>query len=373
MWRDHIEFFVAYTTALAKKDKAGQTRRSRPEGYIGPRRLPRRRDGTPAGRAPDAITEHVRQLKGQIDAYAAGDYEQAYMLPREATAHMWMTGHARRGDRGAGSGLVLPLPEVGGPGAPGPPTFRARIVRFRASSQTLNGCAPEAPAQDSQAPPPRPPGGPGAALLDRVHVRVRDRAGRRDPEARPALPGRGRAGRLHLRERRQDRARRSAGRREPRAARAGRDRPADEARDRRDRGPAVQRARRRRPPRDPARRLGGHHEQERRAGWLDDHAAVREERDRQGRPHDQPQGEGGGARVAARAALGQGPDPHRVPEHDLLRERRVRRPAGRAHVLRPRRSRADAARGGAARRDPEGSVAATTPSRTRARPAHGAT
>ena len=37
--------------------------------------------------------------------------------------------------------------------------------------------------------------------------------------------------------------------------------------------------------------------------------------------------------------LVEGPDPHRLPEHDLLRERRLRRPAGRADLLRPRRQR----------------------------------
>ena len=32
------------------------------------------------------------QLKGQLDAYAAGDYEEAYRLFREAYRHMVMTG-----------------------------------------------------------------------------------------------------------------------------------------------------------------------------------------------------------------------------------------------------------------------------------------
>ena len=35
----------------------------------------------------------------------------------------------------------------------------------------------------------------------------------------------------------------------------------------------------------------------------------------------------------------EGPDPHRVPEHDLLRERRLRDRARRAHVLRAQRAR----------------------------------
>ena len=42
------------------------------------------------------------------------------------------------------------------------------------------------------------------------------------------------------------------------------------------------------------------------------------------------QAQGGGARLEARAVgrLVEGPDPHRVPEHDLLREQRLRRPGG---------------------------------------------
>ena len=58
--------------------------------------------------------------------------------------------------------------------------------------------------------------------------------------------------------------------------------------------------------------------------------------------------------MAARAGLVEGPDPHRLPQHHLLRERRVRGRARGAHVLRPRRAEADAARGGAPRRHPGG-------------------
>ena len=94
MWRDHIKFFVAYTTALAKKDKAGQTKAVNDlSGYIEAfSGFLADATGLPQAALRTSITEHVQQLKGQIDAYAAGDYEQAYMLLREATAHMWMTG-----------------------------------------------------------------------------------------------------------------------------------------------------------------------------------------------------------------------------------------------------------------------------------------
>ncbi len=127
-----------------------------------------------------------------------------------------------------------------------------------------------------------------------------------------------------------------------------------EARDRRGRGSALLRAPRRRRARHPARRLGGRHEPRRRPGRLDDHAAVRQERDQPGRANDLAQAAGGSARLAARAAPVEGLDPDRVPEHGLLRERRLRRRAGLPHLLRPqRRHRArDPRRGGAARGDP---------------------
>ena len=47
--------------------------------------------------------------------------------------------------------------------------------------------------------------------------------------------------------------------------------------------------------------------------------------------------------MAARAALVEGPDPARVPQHDLLRQRRLRHPAGGADVLRQGRRPPDAA------------------------------
>ena len=48
-----------------------------------------------------------------------------------------------------------------------------------------------------------------------------------------------------------------------------------------------------------------------RPGRLDDHAAVRQEHLRPEQPVDQPQAEGGRARVAARAGVVEGQDPHR--------------------------------------------------------------
>ncbi len=98
-WRAHIGFFVDYTVGLAKKDKAMQQKAvGNLKGYIESfssflataTELPQ-----PAVR--QSITEHVNQLKGQIDAYAQGDYARAYELAREAYAHMYMTGDTLAG------------------------------------------------------------------------------------------------------------------------------------------------------------------------------------------------------------------------------------------------------------------------------------
>ena len=104
----------------------------------------------------------------------------------------------------------------------------------------------------------------------------------------------------------------------------------------------------------------------RRAGRLDDHPAVREERAvRPGQPLGLPEAARGGARLPPRAQVVEGEDPHPVPEHRLLRQRRLRRRVGRAHLLRRRTPSPDgdaadcagdrwpstsARRGGAARR-----------------------
>ena len=73
----------------------------------------------------------------------------------------------------------------------------------------------------------------------------------------------------------------------------------------------------------------------------------------------------GRARLAARAAVVEGPDPDLVPEHRLLRQRRLRRRAGLAHLLPPQRRDDEAGGGGAARRRSPRTRARATRSRTR--------
>lgn len=94
MWRAHIGFFVAYTVALAKHDKAGQTKAvSNLKKYVskfgaflagatGLSKLAVQAD----------LDAHVIQLKEQLDAYAAGKYKKANKLYDQAYNHMFMTG-----------------------------------------------------------------------------------------------------------------------------------------------------------------------------------------------------------------------------------------------------------------------------------------
>src|SRR5687767_9411285 len=74
LWRDHIKFFVAYTTAVAKQDEAGQTKAVNDlKGYIEAfSGFLADATGLPQDALRKGITEHVMQLKAQLDAYAAG-------------------------------------------------------------------------------------------------------------------------------------------------------------------------------------------------------------------------------------------------------------------------------------------------------------
>jgi hypothetical protein len=94
MWRDHIKFFVNYTVATAKKDKAGQTKAVNNlkqytvvfgDFLAGATGLPK-----PAVR--NDLLGHVLELKGQLDSYAAGNYGAAATKYHAAYNHMFMTG-----------------------------------------------------------------------------------------------------------------------------------------------------------------------------------------------------------------------------------------------------------------------------------------
>ena len=74
-----------------------------------------------------------------------------------------------------------------------------------------------------------------------------------------------------------------------------------------------------------------------RPGRLHDQAAVRQERaGGPVQPHGLREAPRGRARLPALAQVVEAEDPHRVPEHDLLRQRRLRDRVGRTDLLRPR-------------------------------------
>jgi len=93
-WRAHIGFFVDYTVALAKKDKAGQAkavanlkRYTKVHGAFLATAT-----GLPTLAVQNDLLGHVLELKNQLDAYAKGDYTKSTALYRDAYHHMFMTG-----------------------------------------------------------------------------------------------------------------------------------------------------------------------------------------------------------------------------------------------------------------------------------------
>lgn len=93
MWRDHIRFFGQYAGALAKHDKTGEARAvSNLKGYIEAfSGFLATATGLPQSALRASITEHVMQLKGQLDAYSKHRYAKSYALEHAAYVHMGMT------------------------------------------------------------------------------------------------------------------------------------------------------------------------------------------------------------------------------------------------------------------------------------------
>jgi hypothetical protein len=94
LWRAHIKYFVDYTVAKAKKDTAGQKKAvANLMAYIQTQAaFFAKATDLPKQALVNDLTAHVLQLKGQLDAYAAGNYKQAVALTHGAYEHMFMTG-----------------------------------------------------------------------------------------------------------------------------------------------------------------------------------------------------------------------------------------------------------------------------------------
>jgi len=93
LWRAHIKYFVDYTVATAKHDKAGQKKAvANLMVYIQTQAaFFAKATGLPKQALVDDLTAHVLQLKGQLDAYAARNYADAARLQHGAYVHMGMT------------------------------------------------------------------------------------------------------------------------------------------------------------------------------------------------------------------------------------------------------------------------------------------
>jgi hypothetical protein len=92
-WRAHVGFFVDYTVALAKKDKAGQAKAvANLKRYtVEHGKLLGGATGLPPKAVQADLLQHVLELKAQLDAYANKQFAKAASIYQDAYAHMFMT------------------------------------------------------------------------------------------------------------------------------------------------------------------------------------------------------------------------------------------------------------------------------------------
>jgi len=93
MWRDHIRFFVAYTQALAKHNKAGEAKAVADlQAYVKTfGTFLAKAVGLPVQAVESDLLGHIFGLKAQLDDYAAGNYAKAASDYTSAYDHMFMT------------------------------------------------------------------------------------------------------------------------------------------------------------------------------------------------------------------------------------------------------------------------------------------
>lgn len=116
-WKNHVDVLGQYATALQAKDTAGQAA-ARASYVEAERRLADSFStlvgGTISRPALDAAaTAHGNHLLGQADAFAAGDFDRAYTIQREAFAHMIAAADVLT--RGVAASTQLPTAELGAP------------------------------------------------------------------------------------------------------------------------------------------------------------------------------------------------------------------------------------------------------------------
>ena len=93
LWREHIGFFADYTTAKVGGDEAAmQEAKDNLEGYTD-QAASFFADANPnidKDGFQEGLNTHVTQVVGIVDAYAAGNYEQAFETQEEAYNHIGM-------------------------------------------------------------------------------------------------------------------------------------------------------------------------------------------------------------------------------------------------------------------------------------------
>jgi hypothetical protein len=96
LWQGHVTDLSSYATGVAGKDaSAGQTARTALMAYCddyGSWLAGASNGQVRAGDETSGMRMHVEDLMRQLDAYAAGDYAQAYRIQRHAYEHMFTAG-----------------------------------------------------------------------------------------------------------------------------------------------------------------------------------------------------------------------------------------------------------------------------------------
>ena len=100
IWRSHITFFVDYTVAAKKGDKAGMDKAvANLGGYADAISdlLSGANENLPREAVKSLVMAHVGHLKGAVDAYGARDYAGSYAKQAEASAQIGQIADALAG------------------------------------------------------------------------------------------------------------------------------------------------------------------------------------------------------------------------------------------------------------------------------------
>ncbi len=97
LWKTHVRAYLDYVDAVATKD-AGAKQKAVDALLAGQHDLAKFLSGANPNLTEAALesvlAEHLRNLTGQVDAYASADYPKTYTIVRSAYSHMFMLGDA---------------------------------------------------------------------------------------------------------------------------------------------------------------------------------------------------------------------------------------------------------------------------------------